>query len=68
MAPSGALRTVAGYAQVGIVSWGPQCGNPLCPGIYTRVSFFAKWIKQTSTPTDRLRAELGELRHRYEAR
>jgi secreted trypsin-like serine protease len=35
-----------GYSQVGIVRWGPQCGNPLYPGVYTRVSSFADWIKQ----------------------
>jgi secreted trypsin-like serine protease len=35
-----------GYTQVGIVSWGPQCGNPLFPGVYARVSSFSDWIKQ----------------------
>lgn len=42
--PSG---NAGGYVQVGIVSWGPQCGNPLFPGVYTRVSSFSDWIDGT---------------------
>ena len=36
-----------GYVQVGIVSWGIQCGNPALPGVYSRVSTFDTWIKDT---------------------
>ena len=36
-----------GFVQVGIVSWGVQCGNPALPGIYSRISQFYDWVKET---------------------
>lgn len=34
---------------VGLVSYGPRCGLPDAPGVYTRVSAFASWIR-TAAP------------------
>ncbi|XP_057198095.1 tryptase beta-2-like [Triplophysa rosa] len=37
------------WIQSGIVSFGEGCGEPLCPGVYTRVSKYHSWIRSYTT-------------------
>nr|XP_011770689.1 serine protease 38 [Macaca nemestrina] len=32
------------WLQIGIVSWGRGCTNPLYPGVYASVSYYSEWI------------------------
>jgi len=41
---SGGPLTIDCNVQVGIVSAGQGCGDPLYPGFYTRVAYFKDWI------------------------
>ncbi|XP_011302926.1 proclotting enzyme [Fopius arisanus] len=39
------LRAEGKWMQIGIVSFGNKCGEPGYPGVYTRVTSYADWIK-----------------------
>lgn len=36
------------WREIGVVSWGEGCGMPDLPGVFTRVSAFASWIKSVA--------------------
>lgn len=40
-----ARRAAGRYVQIGVTSWGQGCGENDHPGVYTRVSAYADWIR-----------------------
>jgi len=54
---------------VGLVSYGPSCGLPDTPGVYTRLSAYAPWIRQVlagapprSVETANVAPPIGDIR------
>jgi secreted trypsin-like serine protease len=47
---SGGPLTIDCNVQVGVVSAGQGCGDPLYPGFYTRVAFYKDWITAKVAP------------------
>lgn len=46
--PLVARDAAGGYVQIGVTSWGRGCGEAGHPGVYTRVSAYADWIRATT--------------------
>lgn len=42
------MRIDARWTQLGIVSFGNKCGEPGYPGVYTRISEYMDWIRETT--------------------
>ena len=46
---------------IGITSWGEGCADPQFPGMYSRVSSFSRWIRDTATSTMTITSPIDKL-------
>jgi hypothetical protein len=55
------VRAGEAWTQVGITSWGFECGSDEFAGVYTRVANYAAWLEATLDVVGQARATLAEL-------
>jgi secreted trypsin-like serine protease len=55
------VRTGATWTQVGITSWGFECGSHEFAGVYTRVANYASWLESSLDVVGQARAAISQL-------
>jgi secreted trypsin-like serine protease len=61
------VRTGEEWTQVGITSWGFECGSHEFAGVYTRIANYAPWLESSLDVVGQARAALSQLLPTLEA-
>lgn len=61
------VDTGEGWTQVGITSWGFECGSHEFTGVYTRIANYAPWLESSLDVVGQARAALSQLLPTLEA-